>query len=86
MEAKEARVYEGSVTPGSSFVSPPDPEEFPDDDDVEVGVIDGDDAKAPFDADAAKGFAKEVVDKFRACKVPIEGASRHDLNALERIS
>ena len=84
LEAKEAMVYEGSVTPGSSFVSPPDPGGSSEDDDVEVGVIDGDDAKALFDADAAKGFAKEVVDKFRACKVPIEGASRHDLNALAR--
>jgi pentatricopeptide repeat protein len=49
-----------------------------------MAVIDGEDAKVLFDADAAKGFAKEVLDKFRACKVPLERASQQDLNALAR--
>ena len=86
LEAKEATIDEGSVIFQPSPVSPLDAEEFSDDDDydVEIGVIDGDGAKALFDADVAKGFAKEVIDKFRACKVPIENASRHDVNALAR--
>jgi hypothetical protein len=85
LEAKEATVDEGSEIFRSSFVSLSDTEELLDDNgDVEMGVIDGDDATVLFDADAAKGFAKEVIDKFRACKVPIEDASQHDLNALAR--
>ena len=83
LEAKEATVDEGPVIFKSSSVSPSDTEEFLDAD-VEMGVIDGDDAKALFDADEAKSFAKQVVDKFGACKEPIEDASQQDLNALAR--
>ncbi|KAF9645163.1 hypothetical protein BDM02DRAFT_3120657 [Thelephora ganbajun] len=86
LEVKEATVDESPGVFGSLSVSSSDTEELFDDGDgdVEMGVIEGEDAKAFFDANAAKGFAKEVVDKFRACKVPIEAASQHDLNALAR--
>ena len=83
-EAKEAMVDEGPETPTPSSVLSSDTEESFDDDDVEVGDADGDDAKVLFDADAAKCFVKEVVDKFRACKEPIENASRYDINILAR--
>ena len=83
LEAKEAMVDEALeiFEPSSS-----DTGELLDDDydDVEMRVIDGEDANALFDADAAKAFAKEVIDEFRACKIPLEVASRHDLNALAR--
>jgi len=86
LEAKEAMGDEGPDIPRLSLVSSSDTEEFLDDGDgdVEMGAIDRDDAKALFDADAAKGFVKEVVDKFRASKVPIGVASQYDLNALAR--
>jgi hypothetical protein len=51
---------------------------------VVVGAMDGEDAKVLFDADAAKDFAREVVGKFRACKEPVQAASKPDLNALAR--
>ena len=86
LEAKEAIGDEGSEIFRGPSVSSADTEQPLDDDDGEMGmgVIDGDDATVFFDADAAKGFAREVVDKFRACKVPIGVASQHDLNALAR--
>ena len=86
MEARGAMGDEGSGISKLSYVSSLDTEVSlnDDDDDVEMGVIDGDDAEVLFDADTAKGFAKEVVDKFRACKVPFGVASQHDLNALAR--
>jgi len=86
LEAKEATGDEGEEVFRHPSVSSADTEEPFDGDDgeMEMGVIDGDDAPILFDANAAKGFAKEVVDKFRACKVPIGVANRHDLNALAR--
>jgi len=86
LEAKEAMGDEGSDIFRLPSVSSSDTEELPnsDDDEVEVEIIDGGDAKIPFDADAARGFANEVIDKFRACKVPIGVASKHNLNALAR--
>ena len=83
LEAKEAIVDE---SPDIFRYSSSDAE-FPDGgggDDVEMAVIDGEDAGVLFDASAARDFAKEVVDKFRACKVPLERASQQDLNALAR--
>ena len=85
---EDLEVKEATVDEGPEILKPPpfsslDKEDSLDDD-VEMGVIDGDGANAFFDADSAKGFAKEVVDKFRACKGPIEVASRNDLNALAR--
>lgn len=86
LEAKEAMADEGSLeavrSPSKSSLDPDDP--FDDDDAFEMGAIDGEDAKVLFDADAAKGFAKEVVERFRACKEPIRAMSQHDLNALAR--
>ena len=86
LEAKEAMGNESSEIFGPQSVSSSDTGGFldGDDDEVGMGVIDGDDAKVLFDVDAAKSFAKEVVDRFRACKVPIGVASQHDLNALAR--
>jgi len=87
LEAKEATVDEGPEIFGSSSTLPPDTEEIldeNDDGDVEMGVMDGEDAKALFDTNAAKAFANEVVDKFRASKAPIKAASQYDLNALAR--
>ena len=83
LDTKEAMVDEASEIFGPLS----DTEELLDGDgdgDVEIAVIEGDDAAALFDADAARGFAKEVIDKFKACKVPFENATRHDLNALAR--
>jgi len=86
LEAKEAMVDEGP----EFFRYSSSDTESPDDDggggggDAEIVAIDGEDTKVLFDANAAKGFAKEVVEKFRASKVPLERASRHDLNALAR--
>ena len=79
LETKEATIGDGS---DSSF---PDPNGFLEDDgDVEMAVIGEEDAKVLFDADAAKGFAKEVAKKFRDCKEPIQAASQYDFNALAR--
>lgn len=78
LEAKEAALP----------ISSPDPDELlDDDDDSDIGVktIDGDDAKILFDAVAARSFANEVVEKFRACKEPIQAASQFDINALARL-
>jgi len=86
LEAKEAMGDEVSEIFRLPSVSSSDAEELLDDEEgeMEMGVIGGEDAKVLFDAAAAKGFAKEVVDKFSDCKVPISGASQHDLNALAR--
>ena len=86
LEAKEAMVDEGPEVFGSLSISSSDAEETFDSGEggVEMAAIDEEDAKVLFDANAAKAFAKEVVDGFRACKVPLERASRHDLNALAR--
>lgn len=78
LEAKEAALP----------ISSPDPDELlDDDDDRDVGVkaIHGDDADVLFDAVAARSFANEVVERFRACKEPIQTASQFDINALARL-
>ena len=80
----EATVGGGLENFRSSSVLSPDTEILDNDGDVEIGAIDEEDAKVLFDTDAAKAFANEVVDKFRASKVPIETASQYDLNALAR--
>lgn len=86
LEVKEAMV-DGGPHLVSSFISSSAAEELPNEDsdngDVEM-CIGEEDAEVLFDADAAKNFAKEVVDKFRGCKLPLERASRQDLNALAR--
>ena len=82
-EAKEAMVNEGLEDFESFSDLPLDSgESLGGDSDVEMRGLDDEDAKVLFDADAAKAFAMEVVEKFRACKEPIKTASQHDLNAL----
>ena len=84
LKAKEAMVDRclGTAYP-PSISSDPDVS-FDDDGDFEAGPIDGEDVKTLFDVDAAKGFAKEVLERFKACKEPVRTASQHDLNALAR--
>jgi len=88
LEAKEAIVDEGPDVSGHSSISSPGAEFSGGGGggggNAEMVVISGEDAKDLFDANAAKGFAKEVVDKFRASKVPLERASQEDLNGLAR--
>lgn len=81
LEGKESIVDEDS----EDFETLSDPDEvFDEEGAIVMEDIDGEDAKVLFDADAAKGFAREVVEKFRACKEPIQAASKLDLNALAR--
>ena len=85
LEAKEAMIDEGPETAKSSSVPSSDPDELVDDGgDLGIGTIEGEDADVLFDVGAAKGFAKEVAERFRACKTPIQTASQQDLNALAR--
>ena len=84
LEAKEAMLDEG-LEMVKSLPSPSDPDEsLGDDCESEIGVIEGEDTNLLFDVDAAKGFAKEVVERFRTCKEPIRGLVQQDLNALAR--
>ena len=82
LEVKEAAVDEDMEIPSSPLVSSPD-SVFPGGD-AGMAAVEGEDASALLDANAARGFASEVVDRFRACKLPLELASQHDLNALAR--
>lgn len=82
LEAKEAMIDEGPEIVGTLL---PDPEESLDDNgNFGTGANDEEDAKVLSEADAARGFAKEVVEKFRACKQPIRSLGQQDLNALAR--
>ena len=82
LEVKEAVVDEDMEILSSPPVSLPD-RVFPGGG-AGMTVTEEEDARALFDADAARGFAREVVDRFRTCKSPLEFASQHDLNALAR--
>lgn len=85
LEAKEAMVDDVPETAKPLAVSLLDPDELPNGDgNFGIGITDGEDAKILFNADAAKGFAEEVVERFRACKTPIRATGRQDLNALAR--
>ena len=84
LEAKEAMVDEGLDASGHSSVSSPGTVSPGGGGDAEMVVINREDAKDLFDANAAKSFAEEVVDKFRASKIPLEHASQEDLNGLAR--
>jgi len=84
LEAKEAMVNKGLDVSGHSSISSSGTVFPGGGGNAEMVVISGEDATDPFDVNVAKGFAKEVVDKFRASKVPLEHASQEDLNGLAR--